>query len=256
MITVHSTEATGIENRSSFNKATWDDRKYVQCSNGLKFSTTSICFRWHQFLSASDQVLDTFYTHTTVYFPLLWWFRKLMEFCILQHNLSYALLFYWTSHSETITLKVQTIPISIKINKDKLNTGSAVQKMTLPLSSPTSTKTENHSLCTSLRITSSRTEIKNINQYLTFCLMTRPDISFCVVTDQWFILCFTALASFYYLKRDVRSVAHQVVLRGLQLCLLNIHTYSKIPLIWLAWGQIIEYARLSCSNYTNKSSYR
>jgi hypothetical protein len=231
----------------------------------------SVQMVWNFLLPAYALDDTNFYLHLTRFLilfiptlqcisPLLWWFRKHMEFCILQHNLSYALLFYWTSHSETITLKVQTIPISIKINKDKLNTGSAVQKMTLPLSSPTSTKTENHSLCTSLRITSSRTEIKNIivmsNQYLTFCLMTRPDISFCVVTDQWFILCFTALASFYYLKRDVRSVAHQVVLRGLQLCLLNINTYSKIPLIWLAWGQIIEYARLSCSNYTNKSSYR
>lgn len=85
-------------------------------------------------------------------------------------------------------LKVQTTkPTSIKINKDKLNTGSAVQKMTLSLSSPTSTKTEHHSLCTSLRITSCRTEIKNVvvmsNKSLTFCLMTRPDVSVCVVTD-------------------------------------------------------------------------
>ena len=85
-------------------------------------------------------------------------------------------------------LKVQTSkPTSITINKDKLNIGSAVQKMTLSLSSPTSTKTEHHFLCTSLRITSYRTEIKNgvvmSNQYLTFCLMTRPDVSFCVVKD-------------------------------------------------------------------------
>jgi len=29
---VHSIQATGIENISSFNKATWDDRKYEQCS--------------------------------------------------------------------------------------------------------------------------------------------------------------------------------------------------------------------------------
>jgi len=107
---------------------------------------------------------------------------------MLQHNLSYALLFYWFSHSETIMLKVQTtIPTSIKINKDKLNTGSVVQKTTLSISSPTSTKTEQHFLCTSLRITSCRTEIKTVvvmgNQYLTYCLMTRPDVSFCVVTD-------------------------------------------------------------------------
>jgi hypothetical protein len=115
------------------------------------------------------------------------WLRKLMEFCMLQHILSYALLFYWTSHSETIMLKVQTTkPTSIKMNKDKLNTDSAAQKMTLFLSSPTSTEPKHHSLCTSLRITSCRTEIKNVvvmsNQCLTFCFMTRPDVSFCVMT--------------------------------------------------------------------------
>lgn len=120
--------------------------------------------------------------------PLVSWLRKLMEFCMLQHILSYALLFYWTSHSETIMLMVQTTkPTSIKINKGKLNTGSAVQKMTLSHSSPTSTNSEHHSFCTSLRITSCRTDIKNVvvtsNQYLTFCLMTRADVSFCVVTD-------------------------------------------------------------------------
>jgi len=73
-----------------------------------------------------------------------------------------------------------------KMNKDKLNKGSASKKMTLFLSSPTSTMPKYHSLCTSLRITSCRTEIKNVvvmsNQYLTFCLMTRPDVSFRVMT--------------------------------------------------------------------------
>lgn len=118
--------------------------------------------------------------------PLMQWLRKLMGYCMLQHILSYALLFYWTSHSGTIMLKVQTTkPTSTKINKDKLNTGSAVQKITLSLSSPTSTKTEHHSLCTSLTITSSRTEIKNVvfmsNHYLTSCLMARPAVSFCVI---------------------------------------------------------------------------
>ena len=118
--------------------------------------------------------------------PLVPWLRKLMEYCMLQHILSYAHLSYWTSHSETVMLKVQTTKsTSIKINKDKLNRGSAVQKMTLSLSSPTSTKTEHHSLCTSLRITPCRTATKNVvvmsNQHLTFCLMTRPAVSFCVI---------------------------------------------------------------------------
>jgi hypothetical protein len=119
--------------------------------------------------------------------PPVSWLRKLMVFCMLWHILLYALPFYWMSHFETIMFKVMTTkPTSIKINKGMLNTGSAVQKTTLSLSSPTSTRTEHHSLCTSLRITSCRTEIKNViimcNQYLTFCL-TRPDISFCMVTD-------------------------------------------------------------------------
>jgi hypothetical protein len=120
----------------------------------------------------------TFFIHTLQCIsPLVSRLRKVMEFCMPQHILSYALFFNWTSHSETIMLKVQTTkPTSIKINKDKLNTGSAVQKMTLSLSTPTSTKIEHHSLCTSVRITSCRTEIKNAvvmnNQHLTFCLMT------------------------------------------------------------------------------------
>jgi hypothetical protein len=60
-------------------------------------------------------------------------------------------------------LKVKTTkPTSVKINKDILKTGSAVQKMPLSLASPTSTRTEHHSLFTSLRIISCRTEIKNV----------------------------------------------------------------------------------------------
>jgi len=154
---------------------------------------------WNFLLPAYALDDTNFYLHLTRFFilfiptlqcisPLASWLQKLIEFCMLQRNLSYALLFYWTSHSETIMLKVQTTkPTSIKINKDMLNTGSDVQKMTLSLYSPTSTKTEHHSLCTSLRITSCRTETKNAvvtsNQDLTVCLMTRPDVSFCEVTD-------------------------------------------------------------------------
>jgi len=43
-------------------------------------------------------------------------------------------------------------------------------------------------------------------------------------------------------------VAHQVVLCGLQLCLLNIRIYSKIPLNWLTWGQI-------CAKLLNMQDY-
>lgn len=155
----------------------------------------SVQMVWNFLLPAYALDDTNFYLHLTRFFilfiptlqcisPLASWLRKLMEFCMLQRNLSYALLFYWTSHSETIKLKVQrTKPTSIKINKDKLNTGSAVQKMTSSLSSPTSTMTEHHSLCTSLRITSCRNETKNVvvtsNQDLTVCLMTRRCFILC-----------------------------------------------------------------------------
>ena len=76
---VQSIQATGYCKKKFINKDTWKKGNMYSVQNGLKFSTASICFRWHQFLSAFHQDSWHFlHLHYSV-FPLLchglenWW---------------------------------------------------------------------------------------------------------------------------------------------------------------------------------------